>query len=310
MTVRGSFPARDQHDRGRVRGAGKQLRDREAVQTWELDVEQDDLRAKLRGCGDRRVAVGRTADDGEALGLQQRRRRFAEVGVVVDDQNARAHVLIVADAGAERIVASRNREHESLEPASSEVCGQLRFRAARGPLASAAELNRKGANVNPLIKRLALALLVASVAAVSANAAGAAGDRHSAKVPLAGPWYTPKELKALNAYSEASFTQKKALLAGSDAAPTTADGGTITLAGPRYRPQELKALIAYSKASFAQKKALLAGTETSTISVGDKFHWSDAGIGAGVALGCVFVAGAAAAVLARSRTERRRPRHT
>jgi hypothetical protein len=84
-------------------------------------------------------------------------------------------------------VASRNREHESLEPATSEVCGQLRFRAARGPLASAAELNRKGANVNPLIKRLALALLVASVAAVSANAAGAAGDRHAAKVRSRGP---------------------------------------------------------------------------------------------------------------------------
>jgi hypothetical protein len=114
----------------------------------------------------------------------------------------------------------------------------------------------------------------------------------------------------LSAYSNASFAQKKALLTGSNAVPITAANGTVALAGPRYTPQELKALIAYSKASFAQKKALLAGTETSTISVGDKFHWSDAGIGAGVALGCVFVAGAAAAVVARSRTERRRPRHT
>jgi hypothetical protein len=49
---------------------------------------------------------------------------------------------------------------------------------------------------------------------------------------LAGPWYTPQELKALNAYSHASF-QKKALLAGANAAPTTANGGTVALAGPR-----------------------------------------------------------------------------
>jgi hypothetical protein len=119
--------------------------------------------------------------------------------------------------------------------------------------------------VNPLIKRLALALLLASAAVILATPAGAAGRGHATNTPLAGPWYTP---------------------------------------------QELKALIAYSKASFAQKKALLGGTEPGPIGVGDKVHWSDAGIGAGVALGCVFVAGAAAAVFARSRTERRRPRHT
>jgi hypothetical protein len=37
------------------------------------------------------------------------------------------------------------------------------------------------------------------------------------KTPLAGPWYTPQELKALIAYSNASFAQKKAILAGADA---------------------------------------------------------------------------------------------
>jgi hypothetical protein len=216
---------------------------------------------------------------------------------------------MVADAGAEHIVASRNCEHESLEPTSSEVCGQLRFRTARAALASATKPNWKGADVNPLIKPAALALLVASVTVVPAPPAGAAGGR-PAKTSLAGPWYTPQELKALNAYSNASFARKKALLAGANAAPTTADGGTVALAGPRYTPQQLKALITYSKASFAQKKALLAGTEPSTIGVGHNFHWSDAAIGAGVALGCVLIAGAGAALLVRSRGERRWLRHT
>lgn len=68
--------------------------------------------------------------------------------------------------------------------------------------------------MNPLIKQLALALLMASVALVSATPAGAVGRGHSAKTPLAGPWYTPQELRALTAYSNASFAQKKALLAG------------------------------------------------------------------------------------------------
>jgi ABC-type Fe3+ transport system permease subunit len=48
----------------------------------------------------------------------------------------------------------------------------------------------------------------------------------------------------------------------------------------------------------------------SDISVGSKFHWDDAGIGAGVALGCVFIAGVGAALLARTRVHRRRLRHT
>jgi hypothetical protein len=157
--------------------------------------------------------------------------------------------------------------------------------------------------MNPRIKQLTLVLLFASVALVSATSAAAAARGHSTKTPLAGPWYTPQELKALSAYSNASFAQKKALLTGSNPAPITADNGPVAPAGLRYTPQELKALIAYSKASFTQKKAILAGTEMSNIGVGSTFHWSDAGIGAGVALGCVLVAGAGAALLARTRAQ-------
>jgi hypothetical protein len=164
--------------------------------------------------------------------------------------------------------------------------------------------------MNYRIKQLALALLLASVALVSATSAGAAGRGHSTKTPLAGPWYTPQELKALSAYSNASLAQKKALLTARNPAPVTADSGPVALAGPRYTPQELKALIAYSKASFTQKKAMLAGTEMTNIGIGSTFHWTDAGIGACVALGCVLVAGAGAALLARTRAQRRGLRHT
>jgi hypothetical protein len=164
--------------------------------------------------------------------------------------------------------------------------------------------------VNSLIQRLAVALLVVSVAIVSATPAGAVERGDSIKTPLAGPWYTPKELKALIAFSNASLAERKAMLARSNAASIAPVRGTAVLAGPRYSPRELKALIAYSNASFAQKNAMLAGTERNSIGAGDNFHWSDAAIGAGAALGCLLVAGAAAALFGRSRRERRRLRHT
>ena len=113
-------------------------------------------------------------------------------------------------------------------------------------------------------QQLGLVFLVASFAVVWIPVAGAAGSGRHATTPLAGPWYTP---------------------------------------------QELKALVAYSNASFAQKKALLAGAEVTVVSGDGDFHWSDAGIGAGVAVGAVLLAGGLMAWLARTRS-RRRLRHT
>jgi hypothetical protein len=168
-------------------------------------------------------------------------------------------VAIVADGGGEHIVASPNGEDESLGPAPIEICGQLCIGAASGFLASAVAPHRKGADVNPLFKRLAFALILVLVAVVAATAVGAAGRSHSAKTAAAGPWYTPPELRALNAYSDATFAGKKALLAGGNAARATSNRGAFRLAGPWYTPDELKALIAYSKASFAEKQAILAG---------------------------------------------------
>lgn len=119
--------------------------------------------------------------------------------------------------------------------------------------------------MNPFIRRLALALLVISVAVASAGPIGMAESGRSTPNRLAGPWYTP---------------------------------------------QELKALVAYSNASFAEKQALLAGAEPSSIAARDSFHWVDAGVGAGVALAAVLVAGAGVVLLVRGRGERRRLRHT
>jgi TolB protein len=81
--------------------------------------------------------------------------------------------------------------------------------------------------VNPLIKRLAVALLLASVAVASAVPIGAAGRGHSVKTPLAGPWYTPQELKALIDYTKASFAQKKAILAGADPSSIPTENGLL-----------------------------------------------------------------------------------
>src|SRR5207247_7198727 len=98
-------------------------------------------------------------------------RRLAKVGVVVHDQHAQAHVLIVADAGADHIVASRNLEHECHGPAPTKVCSQLHFGPPHALLASAAEFNRQGADMKVLTKNVAVAvvLLLVSVAVASAS---------------------------------------------------------------------------------------------------------------------------------------------
>jgi hypothetical protein len=105
-----------------------------------------------------------------------------------------------------------------------------------------------------LTKTLALALLLVSVAVASASPVGAAGRGQSTTTPLAGPWYTPQELKALIAYSNASFAQKKAMLGGSTA-PSAATNRGLVLAGPR-----------------------------------GAFDWGDAGVGAAGAFGLALLA--------------------
>src|SRR5689334_3903041 len=65
-------------------------------------------------------------------------------------------------------------------------------------------------------------------------------------------------------------------------------GPTKPLAGPWYTPEELKALIRYSNASFVEKQRILAGE---TVSQAGSFHWSDAGVGAGAAVGVLLVVG-------------------
>ena len=132
--------------------------------------------------------------------------------------------------------------------------------------------------------------LVLSVTLVSATTAlGANGQ--GAK-PLAGPWYTPTELNALIAYSNASLAQKRTLLNG---APP---------AGPSYTAAERNALIAYSNASFAEKQRILDGGAPTSVSASGSFDWGDAGVGAGAALGGMLTAGCLAIMLARARKRR------
>jgi len=80
---------------------------------------------------------------------------------------------------------------------------------------------------------------VAVVLAAIAVAVSAPGSQAAGALPPAGPWYTPSELHALVAASNARVTRTPAVR--------------------RYTRSELRALVAYGNASFAQKQAILAG---------------------------------------------------
>ena len=67
------------------------LRDLEAVDVGQLDVQQDDVRQQRAGAGHGGHAVDRLADHLVAVGLQQRPGAGPEAGVVVDDEDARCH---------------------------------------------------------------------------------------------------------------------------------------------------------------------------------------------------------------------------
>lgn len=69
--------------------------------------------------------------------------------------------------------------------------------------------------MQPVFRHIAIALVLLAVAVGATSSATASGHRHqAAETRLAGPWYTPQELKALITYSNASFHQKRKLLAG------------------------------------------------------------------------------------------------
>ena len=79
-----------------------------------------------------------------------------------------------------------------------------------------------------LTKNVAVAVvLLVSVAVASASVVGAVGRAQSSTTPLAGPWYTPQQLRALIAYSNASFAQKKAILAGASPSSMRAENGLL-----------------------------------------------------------------------------------
>ena len=69
-------------------------RAREPVHARHRQVEQDEPRAKPAGLDDRLLAVGRVADDVEAVLLEQRGQRLAREGVIVRDQDA-LHIPLI-----------------------------------------------------------------------------------------------------------------------------------------------------------------------------------------------------------------------
>ena len=75
------------------RGLAKPRQGGEAVEAGHQEVEQDEIRLRLRGGRDRLLAVGREAGELEAVRTQQRRERLAGERVVVHDENACPHVV-------------------------------------------------------------------------------------------------------------------------------------------------------------------------------------------------------------------------
>jgi hypothetical protein len=102
------------------------------------------------------------------------------------------------------------------------------------------------------LRWLGLALLVACIA-VAWGALASAGNDTSHRGALAGPWYTPTELKALIEYSNASFAEKRALVGGAVADPVDlSDGGNIheSLGTGPPGERDLERGVAYQASTF------------------------------------------------------------
>jgi len=137
--------------------------------------------------------------------------------------------------------------------------------------------------------------LVPLAVALTVAATTAPAFASARSLPPAGPWYTPKELKALEIYANASFAEKQRILAGGVAAVSRAR--SLPPASPWYTPKELKALEIYANASFAEKQRILAGESPKSVSHG--FQWRS-GVAGGVFVTALVLVGAA--VLVRRRT--------
>jgi len=146
--------------------------------------------------------------------------------------------------------------------------------------------------MNTRMKTLAAALVTATAIAAPALSAP------PSPTPLAGPWYSAKELSALKAYADMTFSEKQAYLAGARSSRTKA----VPLAGPSYTPAERARLVAYSNASPDEKRAILAGATTATPGWFDRH---DAAIIGAVTLALILLtSGVLAHVARRSRALR------
>src|SRR5919201_4718867 len=89
-------PGRREHDalasRRRLAQPGERV---EPAHARHREIEQDEIGEQGAGRLDRIGAVGRLADDAEAVLLQQRRERAAGQGMVVHDQDPQGHVTLI-----------------------------------------------------------------------------------------------------------------------------------------------------------------------------------------------------------------------
>ncbi len=77
---------------------GKLLRNREAVEAGQLDVEQDDVGLENRDSLDGLASVDGLTYDLETLRLEQGAGRRSEALMVIDDEHGPTHNLIVRQA--------------------------------------------------------------------------------------------------------------------------------------------------------------------------------------------------------------------
>ena len=89
---------------GRSLELGKPLGDLEPVEVRQLHVDDRQVRAVCLRLPDATRAGSGFGHDDEAGSLEQPSRRRAEGAVVIDDENAASHRLIVPAGGCDRVV--------------------------------------------------------------------------------------------------------------------------------------------------------------------------------------------------------------
>jgi hypothetical protein len=125
--------------------------------------------------------------------------------------------------------------------------------------------------MNKRIARVGIAVSIACSLVVSAAVASGGGAAEQTR--LAGPWYTPSELEALIVYSNASFAEKQAMLAGTARRPTARARSSSSTGAPGAEATGA----AYSEAHWKHEDSISEANRTPSgrsLPVWLEAHWT------------------------------------